>query len=56
MSYNDRLRIPNPHYMTTAAKLNISINGFDEDVQKWETRFMEIKEIFGFFSYTRRAY
>ena len=26
------------------AELNISINGFNEDVQKWETRFIEIKE------------
>ena len=56
MSYNDRLRIPNPRYMTTATKLSISSNGFNEDVQKWEMRFMEIKEIFGFFSYTCRAY
>ena len=44
MSYNVRLRIPNPHSTTTVANLNVSINGFNEDVQKWETRFIEIKE------------
>ena len=44
MSYNKRLRIPNPHSMATVIKLNVSINGFNEDVQKWETRFIEIKE------------
>ena len=44
MSYNDRLRIPNPHSMTAVAELNVSINGFTEDAQKWETRFIEIKE------------
>ena len=41
---NERLRIPNPHSMTAVAELNVSINGFNEDVQKWETRFIEIKE------------
>ena len=44
MSFNERLRIPNPHSTTVVAKLNVSINGFNEDVQKWETRFIEIKE------------
>ena len=44
MSYNKRLGIPNPHSTTSDAELNVSINGFNEDVQKWETRFIEIKE------------
>ena len=44
MSYNERLRIPNPRSTASVAKLNVSINGFNEDVQKWETRFIEIKE------------
>ena len=30
--------------MATVAELNVSINGFNEDVQKWETRFIESKE------------
>ena len=44
MSYNERLRISNPHSTTSVAELNVSINGFNEDTQKWETRFIEIKE------------
>ena len=44
MSYNERLRIPNPRSTTVVTELNVSINGFNEDVQKWETRFIEIKE------------
>ena len=44
MSYNEKLRIPNPHSTTSVTELNVSINGFNEDVQKWETRFIEIKE------------
>ena len=48
MSYNERLRIPNPRATTAVAELNVSINGFNEDVQKWETRFIEIKEYVDF--------
>ena len=48
MSYNERLRIPNPHSTTTVTELNFSINGFNEDVQKWETRLIEIKEYVDF--------
>ena len=44
MSYNERLRIPNPRSTASVTKLNVRINGFNEDVQKWETRFIEIKE------------
>ena len=44
MSYSERLRIPNPRSTASVAKLNVSVNGFNEDVQKWETRFIEIKE------------
>ena len=44
MSYNERLRIPNPGSTASVAELYVSINGFNEDVQKWETRFIEIKE------------
>ena len=44
MSYNERLRIPNPCSTASVAKPNVSSDGFNEDVQKWETRFIEIKE------------
>ena len=44
MSYNERLRVPNPCSTAAVAELNVNINGFYEDVQKWETRFIEIKE------------
>ena len=44
MSYNERLRIRNPCSTALVTELNVSINGFNEDVQKWETRFIEIKE------------
>ena len=44
MCYNERLRIPNPRSAASVAELNVSINGFNDDVQKWETRFIEIKE------------
>ena len=44
MSYNERLRTPNAHSTTAVSELNVSIKGFNEDMQKWETRFIEIKE------------
>ena len=44
MSYNERLRIPNPRSTTVVTELNVSIDDFNEDAQKWETRFIEIKE------------
>ena len=44
MSYNERLRIPNPRPTASVAELNVSVGCFNKDVQKWETRFIEIEE------------
>ena len=56
MSYNERLRIPNPHSTASVTELNVSINGFNEDVQKWETRFIEIKEYMDSLATHNQAY